>query len=376
MSPRGHRSTSSSSQRERPPIEYIEINPELQETRDDETSSEPNLLISLIENRDWDGVAKHIHTPRGIDEASQKLSSCDCALHILCRCGSDLKVPKYGPIPRKESLSSSSFGSGISESESEESKPNLEPSESKEEFDSSKPEDHFPPKSVFLTVLQAFPGAVKIIGAGGSLPLHHAVRYRYPTELLRILIRAYPQALDMRDGGMRTPRDYVPIIEDIAARSAFLRPTSCWLQHLRDEKMQTRLENELVLLEGEVEGLLKEMETSRDEEAALGACLRQMEQELEAFGNLEQLREFNRKGKDIQTSLENEIDVIRGKMEGLVGQMIMKYADEEKDRAYMNSFSDDVIKIYNNVNDGMVELREDLEKIKLGSQVGQKEKRK
>jgi hypothetical protein len=319
----------------------------------------------LIEKRDWEGVAKHIQTPQGIVEASKKLPSFDYALHILCRCGSDLKVPSCGAIPSKESISCSLSGSGGSDSESEESKSISEPSEGKEEIDSLKPEDRFPPNSVFKTVLQAFPGAVKIIGAGGCLPLHHASRYRYPTELLSILIRAYPQALDMRDGDMRTPRDNVLFFEDISTRSAFLRPTSCWLQHLHDQKLQKKLEMELVLLEGEVEGLLKEMETSRDEEAALGTCLRQMEQELEAFGKSEQLHEFNRKAKDIQTSLENEIDVVRGKMEGLVGQIIMKYADEEKDRAYMNSFGDDVIKIYNSVNDGMLELREDLEKIKL-----------
>jgi hypothetical protein len=362
-SPRTHRLPSMKQHRERVPFKYIEIDSEQGDVRDYEEILEINKLVDLIDKRDWDVVAKHIRTPQGMTEATIVLPTFDYALHLLCQCGSDVKVPKYGPVLRNASLSSFSCSSATTDSRTTESGSKSKSIDSHEKED-SQPESCYPPKSVMLAVLEAHREAVKVIGAEGSLPLHYAVRKRYPMELLLILLRAYPQALDMRDGGMRTPRDYVPIMEDTTARSAFLRPTSCWLQHLHDEELQKVMENELLELEQEVGSLMSAMESSREDEATLRASVFQMEQELQAFGDLENCIEFNQKEKEIQTTLTSEIEVIREKIESLVGQSLMKYNSEEKERSLLTAFNDDVIKIYNNVYDGMAELRDDIEKVK------------
>lgn len=346
-------------------MKYIEIDAGQDDTRDHEEKSEVNKLVDLIQKKEWDQVAKHIQTPRGMTEATIVLPSFDYALHLLCQCGSDVKVPKYGPTLGHASLSSFSCSSVSSDSRSAEtgSKSKSISNDSKEK-EESQPESCYPPESVLLAVLQAHREAVKIIGAEGSLPLHYAVRKRYPMELLLILLRAYPQALDMRDGGMRTPRDYVPIMEDTTARSAFLRPTSCWLQHQHDEELQKVMENELLDLEQVVASLMSDMETSRGDEATLGASVLQMEQELQAFGDLENCLEFNQKEKEIQTTLTSEIEEIREKIEDLVSQSLRKYNTDDKERIFLTVFNDDVTKIYNNLHDVMAELRDDIEKVK------------
>ena len=88
-----------------------------------------------------------------------------------------------------------------------------------------------------------------------------------------------------------------------------------------------------------------------------------METEIESFGDLTRARDFTVRAEEIREELEGSIGVIRGTLEGLVGQTILKFAEEEKDRLFLASFNMDVEKIYNNANEGIEELRSDLNRI-------------
>ena len=88
-----------------------------------------------------------------------------------------------------------------------------------------------------------------------------------------------------------------------------------------------------------------------------------LETEIESFGDLTRARDFADRAEEIREELEGSIGVIRGTLEGLVGQTILKYAEEEKERSLLASFNSDVEKIYNNANEGIEELRSDLNRI-------------
>ena len=192
---------------------------------------------------------------------------------------------------------------------------------------------------------------------------HRAVRYGYPLELLNVLIRAFPQALDMKDAGTRTPRHNAKITNDPRTRTALLRPTSCWLQHLHDERVYTEMARETAAMEKELKNLLKALDESQSEEELIKQRVSKLEAELDSFGDLTHANGFADKAAELYEELERSMDVIRGTLEGLVGQTILKYAEEEKERALLASFNSDVERIYHNANDGMEELRFDLQQI-------------
>ena len=193
--------------------------------------------------------------------------------------------------------------------------------------------------------------------------LRRAVRYRYSLELLNVLIQAFPQALDMKDAGTRTPRNYAALANHVPSRSALLRPTSCWLQHLHDERVYKEMALETAELEQEVMKLCKSLETSQNEEHNLQQRVLNLEAELNSFGDLTRANGFADKASEIHEELEGSMDVIRGTLEGLIGQTMLKYADEEKERALLASFNSDVERIYNNANEGLDELSSEIQRI-------------
>lgn len=120
---------------------------------------------------------------------------------------------------------------------------------------------------------------------------------------------------------------------------------------------------ETVALEKEVAKLLKSLEAAKGEEANLQKRVINMEAELNSYGDLTLVRGFASKASEIHNELEGSIDVLRGTLEGLVGQTMIKYAEEEKERALVASFNSDVERIYNNADQTIDEMKSDLEKV-------------
>ena len=116
-------------------------------------------------------------------------------------------------------------------------------------------------------------------------------------------------------------------------------------------------------LEQEVMKLCKSLETSQNEEHNLQQRVLNLEAELNSFGDLTRANGFADKASEIHEELEGSMDVIRGTLEGLIGQTMLKYADEEKERALLASFNSDVERIYNNANEGLDELSSEIQRI-------------
>lgn len=190
-----------------------------------------------------------------------------------------------------------------------------------------------------------------------------AVRHCYPLELLNVLIRTFPQALDMKDTGTRTPRNYANLTDNPCYRTALMRPTSCWLQHLQDEQVHEAMHKDIVEMEEQLQILCRELDESLNEEELIQQRVLSLETEIELFGDSTHARDLSARGAVIRVELERSMAVIRGTLEGLVGQTIIKYAEEEKERSFLASFNLDVERVYNNANEGMEELRSDLNRI-------------
>ena len=185
-------------------------------------------------------------------------------------------------------------------------------------------------------------------------------RHRYPLDLLNVLIRTYPQALDIKDAGTRTPRNYANLTDSPFYRTALMRPTSCWLQHNKDEQVYEAMHQDILQMEAKLQILCRALDDSLNEEELIQQRVLSMENEIESFGELTHARGFTDRATEIREEVERAMAVIRGTLEGLVGQTILKYAEEEKERAVVASFNMDVERIYNNLNEGMEELRSDL----------------
>jgi len=87
------------------------------------------------------------------------------------------------------------------------------------------------PDDLLLEMMEIYPGAAKIHGANDWLPLHVAAMYGASPAVLTKLIRIYPQALEDRgEGGIkgRTPRhfkDRFPHNQSLLSKS-----TQEWMQ--------------------------------------------------------------------------------------------------------------------------------------------------
>ena len=118
--------------------------------------------------------------------------------------------------------------------------------------------------------------------------------------------------------------------------------------------------DELVVLEAEASVLLQALEASEANKDDWEKRVSRIEDELDTFETMTHFMEFTRRAQDIQLELEQEADVVRAKLEGLVGRIELKYADEEKERAYMATFNKDVSVIYESINCNMDDMRTEL----------------
>jgi hypothetical protein len=195
---------------------------------------------------------------------------------------------------------------------------------------------------------------------------HHirAVRNEYPVDLLTNLIRHYPAALDMRDMANNTPRCYVDgIVDHPLSKSVLLRPTSCWLQHLRDERVYDEAEDDITEMEANIDRLCSALTQSLQEEDILECEIVKLETELSSFDDRVHVKAFVDRITLIQEKTEWSMKSIREKCDELERQVSHMYAEEEKERAFLTSFNLDVERIYASANVSLEDMRSELEYI-------------
>lgn len=138
---------------------------------------------------------------------------------------------------------------------------------------------------------------------------------------------------------------------------------------MTDQKVSKIMAQETVMLEREVAKILKSVEAALEEEEALTKRVQRMEAEFNSHGGLHLVHGFADEASEIHNELEGSLDVIRGTLEGLVGQTMHTNADEEKERALVASFNSDVERIYNNANETMDDMGLELERIARGLKI-------
>jgi vacuolar-type H+-ATPase subunit I/STV1 len=191
-----------------------------------------------------------------------------------------------------------------------------------------------------------------------------AVRNQYPLELLMILIRNFPSALDLQDMANNTPRCYADcLVDHPLSKSALLRPTSCWLQHLRDERVYHEAEEDISEMEVDVDRLCRALTQSLQDEDILESEIVKLESEINSFDDKVQAKAFVDRVTQMQDNVQLSMKVIRKKCNELERQITHIYEEEEKERAFMASFHMDVERIYANANVSLEEMKSELDEI-------------
>ena len=155
------------------PIKFISIQVEEDDHRDDEVT---NVLVTLIQKRDWNGILHHMQGQEGINDAGHVLPSKDYPLHMLCKCGRDYKFSKYsvsGSSRTTESGSSTDVSSRANSSISGSGTlTSTEPSIHTKDVSSESQNDSLPSKTILEIVVNAFPDALQKPGEDNATPLH------------------------------------------------------------------------------------------------------------------------------------------------------------------------------------------------------------
>lgn len=175
------RSRSLTKGRERVPIKYISI--EVQDDQRDDV--EINVLVNMIQKRQWANVSARMQVQEGINEASRVLPNKDYALHVICKCGIDHKESKYrhfrGTAPSRVNCeSSSSNGSGEFSSRANSSITGSTPSSASITTNTTNTKDasesptmeSIPPKAILEAIVNAYPEACGLAGEDDATPLH------------------------------------------------------------------------------------------------------------------------------------------------------------------------------------------------------------
>jgi chromosome segregation ATPase len=168
----------------------------------------------------------------------------------------------------------------------------------------------------------------------------------------------------MRDMANNTPRCYVDsIVNNPLSKSALLRPTSCWLQHLRDQRVYDDTENDITEMEADIDRLCRALTQSLEEEDVLELEIGKLEKELSSIDKRLQAKAFIDRVAQIQEEVESSMNLICEKCDELERRVTQLYAEEEKERAVISSFNLDVERIYENANLSLEDMKSELEDI-------------
>jgi hypothetical protein len=165
---------------------------------------------------------------------------------------------------------------------------------------------------------------------------------------MRMLIQAFPQALDVSDTFNETPRAfYQKHAENIAILD---RPICCWEHHFRDVEERDLVEEEIANLTEEVSRLESELEKEKDLLAKATETLLLFEQKASEFSSGEEGAVHGRHVEEMAVMMEvkvgTELKTLRKKLEVIKEALSKKYEVPSMERKYIQLFDEDVITVY------------------------------
>lgn len=205
-----------------------------------------------------------------------------------------------------------------------------------------------PPLELIEAILNAYPKAARTRGRDGSLPLHYAARGCAPPHILKLLIKAFPQALDVADEFNETPRAfYQKTADNIAILD---RPICCWEHHFHDVEDRDAVEESIAELWEEVARLELELGAEKEYKKRMANTLKEFLLKASEFSNGE---EESIHGKHVEykaTALENvmssELNSLSTRLDAIAVRLKKKYEANDEERKYIRLFDEDVVCIY------------------------------
>lgn len=189
-------------------------------------------------------------------------------------------------------------------------------------------------------------------------------------DVLETVLRQFPQALNFQDNQKKTPKDYYDNDEDEDPETPQInaildRPTSCWIQTVRDDEISDSLDKDLDALETEIEDLMKEYATVVADGQQIQHRVSEIERTVGNFHKFRESQDLDVRVQELQGMLNTELMTMTEQVETLIRQAEVKYSDDERERKYIAGFNEDIEKIYENARQEIEELKTELSDIKI-----------
>jgi hypothetical protein len=187
---------------------------------------------------------------------------------------------------------------------------------------------------------------------------HSASRGCAPRPVLELLIKAFPQALDVSDDFDESARDFLqPTTENIAILD---RPTCCWVQHFHDEEERDNVEDNITGMLKEVARLEQEIASEVSREKELLEQLEGFETRIEGFSTVPHGRNIEQRAKELEDFFSSEIDDMEAQLLEMGTTLEHKYDKPNSERAYVRAFDEDIALIYKDINVTKDKLKEEI----------------
>jgi len=275
-----------------------------------------------------------------------------------------------------------------------------------------------PPTSLILALLKAYPQAAKSKGYNARLPLHHIMRHNYPPDVIEAMILAYPHALNIKDNMNQTPRDIMNIRLDCAGRrwdseihtvasktnsidegvevslstknggsgteveindvrqnsrtytsdiNMFLDcPVSCWIEHSKNLKHQTKIESKINDLQGEVDILQDTLVDINEECTYINGTIDDLTKRVEDFlvTSIESVQ-MNEQIEILEMTLGPEFEKLNTSLGVAESWDVDTYHQTEEHTKYIRAFNEDINIVYEKMNSDMATIKEDIKSLNL-----------
>lgn len=219
-----------------------------------------------------------------------------------------------------------------------------------------------PPVELIKLLLNVYPEAAKRRGQNGCLPLHLASKRKLPKEIIELLIRAFPPALDVQDNFGYTPRDYVH--NDIITSSMVDRPVSCWYQQIKEDRIADAMKGELKDLESEIESLSKEVAISLQEEQQIKVKLFSTEEDLAKLVDYSHGKNIEHNIDTFDERFELETKEVADRLTNLLNTMQAKNYKNLKECKYMKDFNEDLLDLHADLDSCMDVCKSEIDEIR------------
>jgi len=271
-----------------------------------------------------------------------------------------------------------------------------------------------PPTSLILTMIKIYPEAIRCKGWNGKLPLHHVVHYNYPLIVIKAMILAYPEAMDIKDKSKESPRMIITArmndsegkwdsgidlsssktrsIEEVVevclatdidgngtevdichskypsskydpGINAFLAcPITCWNEHSQSLGLQDSIDKKINAMQEEVDILKDELVDIYEEEAYIDGALDDLSKCVGNFlvSTIESAQIVERV-QILQMTLGPEFDKISTSLEKAIEVWDKNmYNQAGEDRKYIAAFNEDICELYEKVTSDMTSMKQEM----------------